>query len=187
MTDLNDPKSKPHVHWTISKGEPPEQPKPEKEEQEEQSPLSEEELSAVSEENAENLPEIPEEESQDSSESAGAAEIPEEKPRRKSLRERNIIRLLELGDEAVQMRDYRMARKYYNEAKDIFGSREAVIRLKDLDKTRLDYLRSLINSGQADTSRGRRNGRDGRRPPIRGQATFGPSKARTQAIPQRRR
>lgn len=196
MTDEQSPKPEapkpdPHIHWTLSKGEPPEPPTPPESEEAENAEGQKEGNSENMAENEE-LPSeeatlIPEdsakEEESPKENSADKPEGQEEPPRRKSLRERNIIRLLELGDEAVQMRDYRMARKYYNEAKDIFGSREAVLRLKELDKARIEYIRSLINSGAIEGRRvkrddrrgghGRRerdsrpDGREGRRPPFR--------------------
>lgn len=75
---------------------------------------------------------------------SAASGIPEEKPHRKSLRERNIIRLLELGDEAVSQRDYRAARRYYNEARNVFNSREAIERIRDLDRSRREAIKNLI-------------------------------------------
>lgn len=172
MTDPNDPKiKKPNIHWTISKGEPPE-PKPQETDGTDDDLQKISETGEANSANAE-IPSvedtmIPEEKTADGTENGkeNAEQSPEEPPRRKSLRERNIIRLLELGDEAVQMRDYRMARKYYNEAKEIFGSRDAILRLKELDKIRLDYIRSLINSGKVEGRRIRRGegkSRQGRR------------------------
>lgn len=169
MTDKPTPKPNPHIHWTVSKGEPPAPPEallPEGEVPVNEGAADEAasaEKAAAAQESADNA-------DVNSAEANGEAALPgiqEEQPRRKSLRERNIIRLLELGDEAVQMRDYRMARKYYNEAKDIFNSRDAVARLRDLDKMRLDYLRSLIYDPSKENGsrrgRGRRDEHGGRR------------------------
>lgn len=155
MTDETNPKLKPNFHWTVSKGEPV--PPPGELISDGAAPAAENPNAAAQDGTASAIkPEGMETEAT----AADGEQLPgikEEQPRRKSLRERNIIRLLELGDEAVQMRDYRMARKYYMEARDIFDSREALDRLRDLDKARMDRLRAMMPD--SEDRRGRKGSR----------------------------
>lgn len=162
MTDKPTPKPNPRIHWTVSKGEPP--APPEELQPEGIVPENEEPAAGKATAQQESADNMADENAGESDTGNTLPGIQEEKPRRKSLRERNIIRLLELGDEALQMRDYRMARKYYNEAKTIFNSREAIDRLRDLDRMRRDFLHSLIYDPSKENDNGRKRGeKSGRR------------------------